>query len=314
MSMTISSYDKAFAEQVKRDFKEIDNLPVSKLNTLDDLKDTKGKSFKTADIEKLMEKYDPDAFENYKKIAYRADGGHSYFGLSYLSKWMDDVKAGKVKDNGSVTSAKNDISTKNEEKLSKKAQDFLKSLREKYGDYDFMVGNNTDDLKALSKTGRKEFSVIFSNAEIERMANDEKYANEKMQGVAGAVRMAKQVAEEYGFGVGEDGQNGTINKISIAVNDDGSMKFFAELEKSSAKQKERMDKTKEKHAEEKKASDKKAAERAKKKNPYEKDEKPSIKRTTVEANSMEELMEKIKGIDWNKIEDSRSGDRVNYTV
>ena len=43
-----------------------------------------------------------------------------------------------------------DISQKNEEKLSSKAQEYLKSLREKYGDYDFLVGNSTDDLKTLS--------------------------------------------------------------------------------------------------------------------------------------------------------------------
>ena len=130
-----------------------------------------------------------------------------------------------------------------------------------------------------------------------------------MQGVAGSVRMARQVAEEYGFGKGEDGQNGTINKIGVVVNDDGSMKLFAELEKSSAKQRERINKAHEKHAEEKKD-----AERAKRKNPYEKDEKPSVKRTTVEANSIEELMEKINNIEWDKVENSYSGDRVNYAV
>lgn len=40
-----------------------------------------------------MEKYDPEAYEKYKGIANRPDGGHSHVGLSYLSKWMDDVKA-----------------------------------------------------------------------------------------------------------------------------------------------------------------------------------------------------------------------------
>ena len=64
-----------------------------------------------------------------------------------------------------------DISQKNEEKLSSKAQEYLKSLREKYGDYDFLVGNSTDDLKTLSKSGSKEFSVIFSNAEIKKIKN-----------------------------------------------------------------------------------------------------------------------------------------------
>ena len=244
-----TSYEANFVEQTKRDLKEIENKGISKLKTLEDVKDTKGKSYKSADI-----------------------------------------------------------SGKNEAQLSKKAQDFLKNLREKYGDYDFMIGNSTDDLKALSQAGTKEYSVIFSSAEIERMANDEKYAEEKMQGVAGAVKMAKRVAEEYGFGTAT-GENGVINKIGVIVDDDGNTKMFAELEKSSSKQRERIEANRAKHAEEKRAADK-----AKKKNPYEKDEKPSVKRTRIEADSAEELIEKLKNIDWNKVENSHSGDRVNFAV
>ena len=205
-----------------------------------------------------------------------------------------------------------DISSKNEEKLSKKAQDFLKNLREKYGDYDFLIGNGTDDLKALSKSGSKEFSVIFSSAEIERMASDEKYAEEKMQGVQGAVKMCKRICEENGFVSafgGGLGENGTINKIGVSIDDNGNKKLFAELEKSSSKQRERIEKNREEHAEEKKAADK-----SKKKNPYEKEEEPSVKRTTVEADSVEELIEKIKNIGWDQVKDSFSGDRINFSV
>lgn len=302
-----TSYDSSFLEQVRRDQKEIENKGVSKLETLEDLKDTKGKSFRTADIEKLMEKYDPEAYEKYKEIANRPDGGHSHAGLSYLSKWMDDVKAGFSKESTPIKKT-NDISGKNEANLSKKAQDFLKNLREKYGDYDFMIGNSTDDLKALSKTGNKEFSVIFSSAEIERMANDEKYAEEKMQGVAGAVKMAKRVAEEYGFG-SASGENGVINKIGVTVDDSGKMKLFADLEKTTSKQRERIEANREKRAEEKKAADK-----AKKKNPYEKNDKPSVKRARIEADTEEEFIDKLKNLDWSKIEDSHSGDRVNFTA
>lgn len=302
-----TSYDSSFLEQVRRDQKEIENKGVSKLETLEDLKDTKGKSFRTADIEKLMEKYDPEAYEKYKEIANRPDGGHSHAGLSYLSKWMDDVKAGFSKESTPIKKT-NDISGKNEANLSKKAQDFLKNLREKYGDYDFMIGNSTDDLKALSKTGSKEFSVIFSSAEIERMANDEKYAEEKMQGVAGAVKMAKRVAEEYGFG-SASGENGVINKIGVIVDDSGKMKLFADLEKTTSKQRERIEANREKRAEEKKAADK-----AKKKNPYEKNDKPSVKRARIEADTEEEFIDKLKNLDWSKIEDSHSGDRVNFTA
>lgn len=202
------------------------------------------------------------------------------------------------------------ISSKNEDKLSKKAQDFLKSLRTKYGDYDFMVGNSTDDLRSLSKSGSKEFSVIFSNAELERMASDEKYAAEKMQSVEGAVKMCKRICEENGYvSTFENGkgENGTINRIGVSVDDNGNMKMFAELEKTTSKQRERIEKNREKKAEEMKKKEQTA-----KKNPYEKEEKESVKRTTIEATSEEEFLQKLKDFDWKKVSDSYSGDRFNF--
>lgn len=69
----------------------------------------------------------------------------------------------------------------------------MKNLRKQYGDYDFFIGNSTDDLKALVKSGNKEFSVFFSNTELERMASNEKYAKEKLQSLEGAVRMSGQI-------------------------------------------------------------------------------------------------------------------------
>ena len=216
-----------------------------------------------------------------------------------------------------------DISQKNEEKLSEKAQEYLKSLREKYGEYDFLVGNCTDDLKSLAKSGSKEFSIIFSNAEIERMATDEKYAAEKMQGVEGAIEMCRKICEENGYVSVFDAinaGNGTVNRIAIVTDDNGNMKFYAELEKSSDKQKERIEKAREKKAEEKKAEEEKAEEkklaekRPLKKSPYEKDDKDTVKRTTIEADSMEELLEKIKNIDWNNVADCKSGDRFDFSV
>ena len=369
-----SSYEYSFVEQARRELKEIENKGVSKLEKLEDLRDTKGKSFRTADIEKLMEKYDPKAFDEYKKVAYRTDGGHTQSGLRFLSHWMDDVKA-KLKEVDASTNVEtsigneemeavlkekdpelleqlksatsklwnernteglsalfkkamdyvyetrkeneisaskiNDISSKNEEKLSKKAQEFLKNLRKKYGDYDFMIGNGADELKSLSKSGSKEFSVILSSAEIERMANDEKYAQEKMDGIQGAVKMCKRICEENGYtsGFGGSGENGSINKIGVTVDDKGNMKLFAELEKTSSKQKERIEKNREKRAEEKKSADK-----TRKKNPYEKPEKPIIKRATIEADSEEDLLNKISKFDWDSVAESKSGDRIDFSA
>lgn len=199
--------------------------------------------------------------------------------------------------------SENNISKKNENKLSQKAQDYLNSLRKKYGKIDFLIGNSTDDLQEVSKGSSKEYSVILSSAEIERMADDEKYANEKIDGIAGAVSMAMKICEQEGYVSAFDAVkagNGTVNKISIAVDDNGNMKFWAELEKTNDKQKERLEKAQEKRLHEKK-------------NPYEK-KNDSVKRTTVEASSMDELVEKIRNIDWDSIVESKSGDAINYIV
>lgn len=104
--------------------------------------------------------------------------------------------------------------------------------------------------------------------------------------------------------------NGTVNKIGIVTDDNGNMKFFAELEKSSDKQKECIEKYREKKAAERKEAEKKAS----KKRPYEKEEKDAVKRTTVEADTMEDLIEKIRNIDWNNASDSISGDRFDFSV
>lgn len=257
-----------------------------------------------------MKKYDPDAYKTYSSIAIAPDGQVNPGGIQFLNKWVNAVKNGFIKESDSAAKT-NDISANNEEKLSKKAQDFLKNLREKYGDYDFMIGNGSDEIKALSKSGSKEFSVILSSDEIEKMANDEKYAEEKMKQVEGAVKMCKRICEENGYASGgKVGENGTINKIGVSFDDNGNMKLFADLEKSSAKQRERIEKNREKNAEEKKVAEK----RAHRKNPYAKKEESSVKRMTIEASSEEELIEKLKSAEWDKVKDSKSGDRINFSV
>ena len=289
---------------------------VARVDTLADLRNAKGMSYMTEDIANLMKKYDPDAYKTYSSIATTPGGEFNPGGVQFLNKWVNAVKNGFIKESDSVTTTKtnnistNGVSAKNEEKLSKKAQDFLKNLRQKYKNYDFMVGNSTDDLKALSKNGSKEFSIIFSNAEIERMANDESYASEKMFGVENAVNMCRKICEQQGYVSAYGEGNNSINKVGIVSDDKGNMKFFAELEKTSDKQKERIEKAREKKAEEKKASER----RANKKNPYEKDSKPSVKRTTIEADSYNELLDKLENMDWSKISDSKSGDRFNFSV
>ena len=101
-----------------------------------------------------------------------------------------------------------------EDKLSKKAQDYLADLRSKYGDYDFIIANDSDDKKALVKQSTKSVSAVFSTAEMERMAKDEKYAAEKLRNVDTAVRNGNKIAEDYGA-VYEKGFNQNSGLYSI---------------------------------------------------------------------------------------------------
>lgn len=203
----------------------------------------------------------------------------------------------------------------NEARLSSKAQAFLKNLRKQYGDYDFLIGNSTDDLKALVKSGSKEFSVVFSNAELERMASDEKYAREKLQSVEGAVRMSEQINQQYGFerGFGRGGAaSAQITKIGIVFHDDGTTDFFAELEKSSAKQRERIEKARE----EKRAGKGKEEKAEKEIQSYSKS-KTGTKRTAIQADSMEALLEKIRTVDWDAVKSEKmpeSGGRFDFSI
>lgn len=314
MEIVAANY-QSITNKAKEDLKKIENRGVSRAETLEDIRDTTGKSFRTADLEKLMEKYDPEAYAKYSKIAKNADGARTQSGLTFLSRWMDGVKKG-FKD-GTISSGNtSDISKANESKLSSKAQEFLKNLRKQYGDYDFFVGNSTDNLKALVKSGSKEFSIVFSNAELERMADDEEYAKEKLNSMQSAVKMSEEINKKFGFeqGFGKNGAaSAEIAKIGIVFNDDGTTSFFAELKKSSAKQRERLEKNKEEKRADQKGKEKKAEKEMKS---YAKTSKDT-KRTSVQADSMEELIEKITSVDWASVKPEKvqaNGGKFDFSI
>jgi hypothetical protein len=107
-----------------------------------------------------------------------------------------------------------------------------------------------------------------------------------------AVRMSKEINRQYGYGsaFGTGGQNDTeITRIGIAFDDHGKTSFFAELEKSGAKQRERIE-----QAREEKRAGKKAEEKKTQKELWEYSKNSGdTKRTTVQANSIKELLRKM---------------------
>lgn len=229
---------------------------------------------------------------------------------SYYENTVQQKKNSAVKANGN---AKLQVKS-SEDHLSSKARNYLDNLRKTYGDYDFIVADDGDDPKALLNKSNKEFSVIFSKSELEKMATDEKYANEKMHSIKTIIDMSRKICEKFGFerAGGEAGQNDTIiNKIGISINEDGSVSIFAELEKMSAKQKAYLEKLREQRAEEKKDAEKSEE---KKIHSYKKEEDASVKKVVVEASSEEELLEKIYSVDWEKVTGKIIGARFDFSV
>lgn len=226
------------------------------------------------DFHTILKENDPDLARQVEEMNSRiinhkpGDPSNAKEFNTLMRKAMDVVSRARDKAD-TVQESKNST----ELKLSEKAQKLLQKLRKAYGNMDFMVLAPGGDAKALLAGSTKEISVIFSAEELEKMASDEKYEKEYMNRVQGALRMSDDINKKFGYesAFGKNGGNGEITKIGISFNSDGTTSIFAELEKLSANQKERIEKAREE------------------------------KRITVQANSMEDLMEKIRKVDWNTI-------------
>lgn len=190
-------------------------------------------------------------------------------------------------------------------KLSEKAQALLEKLRRTHGNMDFMVADydGEEDAKSILSRGTKEVSVLFSTEELEKMASSGKTEKEYMDRVQGALRMSDQINKEFGFtAAGKNG--GELSKVGISFNADGTTSLFAELEKSSASQRERIQQE--------------MAERRAHRKDAEKplDVKPGTKRVSVSANSLDELVEKMRQVDWNKVKEDKAeeGRKFDYSI
>jgi len=162
--------------------------------------------------------------------------------------------------------------------LSPKAQAFLDKLRENYGDYDFIVADNVDDPQALAAGSDKKYSVVLTSDELEKMANDEEYANSMMYKVEDAVKTADSVIEKAGL------EGVQISQLTISFDNDGNTKLFATLEKLSESQQERLNAAKERAE-----------------NADEEVEEIQPARVTIEAEDEESFLEQLLKIDWESI-------------
>ncbi len=169
--------------------------------------------------------------------------------------------------------------------LSDDAKNLLKELQQKYGNMDFIVGDYETDEEAAAylARGTKEYSVLIGSEELEAMAKDKSVKKEYLTKIENARNQLAYTKSQ----LSESGEN--VKKLGVTFEKDGTTSLFASLEKMGEQQKERMEEAKEAKQSEK------ASERNR---PYEK-----VKRTTVTARTTEELLKKIRGVDWNQIEE-----------
>ena len=234
---------------------------------------------------------------------------NSVYGQNRTAK---DGAASKTKDTRETKGA----AKSNTVSLSNNAKKLLKDLQKDYGNMDFMIADYETDQEAASylSRGTGEYSVLLTPEELEKMAADEDYKKQNLQTLDDAVSKLDDMKKQLGD-KGDD-----VKRIGIAIDGDGKISYFAELEKTTEKQRERIDQQRESHKEE-------AAE-AKKKAEKEKLEglagsaggpQPfgSVKRTMVYGSSVEELAKGIRNVDWNKVREegyNPSGNHFDITT
>jgi len=235
---------------------------------------------------------------------------------NYAAQNVNDKEKKKEVENNSKQ-AESTTQTREVKKpqLSTAAQQLLEKLQKTYNNMDFMVYGNGQDAKELLSQGTKEISVLFSSDELEKMASDEKYEREYMSRVQGALRMSDEINKKFGYtsAFEEKSDNVQINKIGIVFEDDGKMTIFAELEKSAAQQRERIEKARE----EKRAESKKKENKAEKEMQSYSKNNTDTKHASVQASSMEELIEKITEVDWNTVKSEKipeSGGKFDFSI
>ena len=231
----------------------------------------------------------------------------SYYQSSIYEKTAQAAKDADRAKAGSARKAGGTEEGKKAPALSKAAQNLLKELKKTYSNMDFIVADFETDEEAASlmSRGTAEYSALFTPEELEKMAADEDVKNKNMKILDGAVSKLDEMKTKLGDKADD------VTRIGISFGDDGEVSFFAELEKNSEKQRERIEKQREDKKEATKDNGK--AEAAE----YLAHGKPTGKRTTVYASTIEELAEKIANVDWNAVKEERqstTGQRFDFTV
>jgi len=183
--------------------------------------------------------------------------------------------------------------------LSEKASKYYEQLKKKYSNMNFILVS--EDQKENAKANAAGYAnsnnmvVLIDEDKIERMASDENYRKQYEGIIANAASGISQLASSL------SATGTSVKGFGMQVNDNGTASYFAVLEKSSAAQKERIEKKAAEKKEAKKTAEKKAEKKKneerlekKRKETGDVDDTDDTETVTVTASSIEELLEKIK--------------------
>ena len=214
------------------------------------------------------------------------------------------------------------VNEKKESGLSEKAQKLLNKLRNTYTNVDFMVADSDtgDEAKQVLSQYTREYSVLLTTDEIEKMASDEKFEKEYLSQIETAIGVTDNINEQYDMSQSFESKGGytVVSKYGVMVDADGKATLFADLNKLSDAQKEYLEKHREKVKEEKKAEEAKAEKKeaeerleeiAEEADPF---DEPVEKSVRIEASNIHELLEKIKNLNWDDVAPNNTTVGTNF--
>lgn len=230
--------------------------------------------------------------------------GYGAYQNSYHTNTVNKKDAAKTSKTGT---SKTDGTKKTDSsvQLSDRAKALLKELQKTYSNMDFMVADYETDEEAASylSRGSKEYSVLIDPEELERMAADEDVKEQNLSILDEAVDKLDDMTRQLG-----DSKDDVI-RMGISIGKDGEVSYFAELEKAGERRREFVEKIRNN----KKEAAGKADSKTNGKYDYE-----HSKHTTLYASSAEELLDKIKNVNWDEIKEETTvptpGGRFDYTI
>lgn len=248
---------------------------------------------------------------------------------AYQKSYADSVKTWKREEVTKAAGEGEQVKTQETEKasekekitLSDKAKELLKELQKKYGNMDFIIADyeTDEEASALLSRGTKEYSVLIEPDVLEQMAADEDVKAKYVGLIEESINQLTDIKTQL------EESGGEVTRLGVSIGEDGTTSFFAELEKMGEKQKERIQNAREARKQERKEAAEEAKEATEEKRLEEQLESKEkawsgvekSKKLFVQADTVEELLEKIKAIDWNAVEEKTvesTGNRIDFSV